>query len=240
MKKVQFFHSWITACLVAILAVFTACDSEMTNEELLKSEMERMPYKTLVNNQEKAGTIDQAYVYAYIDKEGEVSSLSTRIIESSGDEKTDQEILSGIEHANFLRAVKETVNGKEVIFEVSRTYYYNPELINGKGFVKYDEPPAPIGGFKAIQENVKYPEMAQKAGVEGNVIVQGFINENGDFTKYQVLVGVENSDLDNAAVTALQKTKFKPAVAEGKNVGVWITIPIIFKLENAKEEKPQS
>ena len=231
MRKVQFSYSWITACLVAILVIFNACDSEMTDSELLKSDMERMPYKTLISNQKKAGTQDHASVYAYIDKEGEISALNTRIIKSSGIEQTDQEILTGLEHANFLRAVEGTTNGKEVIFEVTRIYYYNPELIDGKGFVKYDEGPSPIGGFKAIQEKVKYPEMAQKAGIEGNVIVQGYITEKGDFTKYQVLVGIENSDLDNAAVEALGQTKFKPAVAEGKNVGVWITIPINFKLK---------
>ncbi|MFQ5754243.1 MAG: energy transducer TonB, partial [bacterium] len=38
-------------------------------------------------------------------------------------------------------------------------------------FVPYDEPPYPIGGYAAIQKNLKYPEIARKAGIEGLVII---------------------------------------------------------------------
>ena len=46
-------------------------------------------------------------------------------------------------------------------------------------FIPYDEPPEPLGGFAAIQRNVVYPEIAQEAGIEGQVIVQAFVNEFG-------------------------------------------------------------
>jgi TonB family protein len=233
MKKIQLFHSWLTACLMAVIVFFSACENEMTDAEILNSEIERMPFKTLVNNQEKAGTEETAKVYAYIDSRGEVSVLNTRMLKSSGDEKTDEEILTHLGHANFLRAVEGTANGKEVIFEVTRHYYYNPELEEAnKEFVPYDKAPKPVGGFKAIQQKIVYPEMAQKAGIEGVVIVQGFITEAGDFTKYQVIKQVDNSDLDNAAVEALKQVKFKPALQYDKPVGVWITIPIVFKLKD--------
>jgi len=225
---------------VTVLVIFNACDSDMTDEEILSSDMERMPFKSLVNNQDKAGTKEYATVYAYIDAGGNVSAFHTRILESTGDDNTDNEILTQMEHANFLRAIKGSKNGKEVIFEVTRYYYYNSELVNGKGFVPYDKAPKPVGGFKAIQEKVKYPELAQKAGIEGNVIVQAYITEKGDFTKYQVLVGVENSGLDDSAVEALKQTKFEPAVQKGQPVGVWITIPVQFKLKDSKEELPHN
>jgi len=98
-------------------------------------------------------------------------------------------------------------------------------------FIPYDEPPEPIGGFAAIQRNVVYPEIAQEAGIEGTVVVQAFVNEFGKVTDCVILKGVPNTGLDEAAIDAIKKTKFKPAKQRDRNVGVYISIPVIFKLQ---------
>jgi len=98
-------------------------------------------------------------------------------------------------------------------------------------FIPYDEAPDPIGGFAAIQRNVVYPEIAQEAGIEGTVVVQAFVNEFGKVTECIILKGVPNTGLDEAAITAIKKTKFKPAKQRDRNVGVYISIPVIFKLQ---------
>jgi len=98
-------------------------------------------------------------------------------------------------------------------------------------FIPYDEPPEPIGGFAAIQRNVIYPEIAQEAGNEGTVVVQAFVNEFGKVTDCVILKGVPNTGLDEAAIDAIKKTKFKPAKQRDRNVGVYISIPVIFKLQ---------
>jgi len=99
-------------------------------------------------------------------------------------------------------------------------------------FIPYDEAPEPIGGFAAIQRNVIYPEIAQEAGIEGTVIVQAFVNEFGKVTDCVILKGVPNTGLDEAAVDAIKKTRFKPAKQRDRNVGVYISIPVIFKLQS--------
>jgi len=98
-------------------------------------------------------------------------------------------------------------------------------------FIPYDEAPEPIGGFLAIQRNVIYPEIAQEAGIEGTVVVQAFVNEFGKVTECIILKGVPNTGLDEAAINAIKKTKFKPAKQRDRNVGVYISIPVIFKLQ---------
>jgi len=98
-------------------------------------------------------------------------------------------------------------------------------------FIPYDEPPEPIGGFLAIQRNVVYPEIAQEAGIEGTVVVQAFVNEFGKVTECVILKGVPNTGLDEAAIDAIKKTRFKPAKQRDRNVGVYISIPVIFKLQ---------
>jgi protein TonB len=47
-----------------------------------------------------------------------------------------------------------------------------------------------------------------------------------------ILKGVPNTGLDEAAVDAIKKTRFKPAKQRDRNVGVYVSIPVIFKLQS--------
>lgn len=98
-------------------------------------------------------------------------------------------------------------------------------------FIPYDEAPVPIGGYTAIQRNVRYPPIAQEAGIEGTVIVQAFVNNKGRVTETVVLKGIPNTGLDEAAVDAIRRTLFAPAKQRDRPVGVWISIPVSFKLK---------
>jgi len=97
-------------------------------------------------------------------------------------------------------------------------------------FVAVEEMPAPIGGIKAIQEKIIYPEIAKRAGVEGKVYVLAFVNEQGEVTKAQIIKGI-GAGCDEAALDAVLKTKFTPGKQRGKPVKVQVSIPIIFKLK---------
>ncbi|MDD5764680.1 MAG: energy transducer TonB [Candidatus Marinimicrobia bacterium] len=99
-------------------------------------------------------------------------------------------------------------------------------------FIPYEKAPEPLGGFAAIQANVIYPEIAQEAGIEGTVIVQAFVNEFGIVAETVVLKGVPNTGLDEAACAAIKKTRFKPAQQRDQNIGVYISIPVIFKIKS--------
>ncbi|MEA1985888.1 MAG: energy transducer TonB [Candidatus Marinimicrobia bacterium] len=98
-------------------------------------------------------------------------------------------------------------------------------------FIPYDEAPVPAGGQNAIMNNVVYPEIAREAGIEGKVVIQAFINEKGVVTDWVVMQGIPNTGLDEAAINAIKKTRFKPAKQRDRNVGVWIAIPINFQLK---------
>jgi len=92
-------------------------------------------------------------------------------------------------------------------------------------FVPYDDPPRPLTPIRP-----KYPQIAQEKRIEGTVIVQVFVNEKGKVTETNISKGIPNSELDEAAIEAIKKTKFKPAMQRGKPVGVWIYIPVNFRL----------
>ncbi len=104
-------------------------------------------------------------------------------------------------------------------------------------FIPYDTPPEPIGGFAAIQKNVIYPEADKEAGNEGTVVVQAFLDENGDVTEAVILKSPGLEGLDNAAINAIKQTKFKPAMQEETPVGVYISIPVVFKLDKDNDIK---
>lgn len=107
-----------------------------------------------------------------------------------------------------------------------------PEEDDGMNiFVPYDEPPSPIGGFKSIQKALRYPEIARKAGIEGRVIVQVLVSEKGQVVDTRIMKSLGHSGCDNAAVQAIKKVKWKPALQRDKPVKVWVAIPVIFRLK---------
>ena len=94
-------------------------------------------------------------------------------------------------------------------------------------FIPYDDPPRPITPIRPV-----YPDIAQEAGIEGQVLVQCFIDEKGKVKETIVVKGIPNTGLNESAVDALRKTRFRPAKQRERPVAVWITIPINFKLQN--------
>jgi len=81
-----------------------------------------------------------------------------------------------------------------------------------------------------IQKNVVYPELAVKAGVEGRVIVQANIDENGNVTGTKIQQSLGANGCDESAVNAIRSVQWKPAQKDGKPVAVSVHIPVDFKL----------
>jgi len=93
-------------------------------------------------------------------------------------------------------------------------------------FIPYDDPPVAMTPIRP-----RYPEIAQEAGIEGVVVVQAFIDEKGRVKETLILKGVPNTGLDEAAMEAIRKTRFRPAKQRERAVGVWISIPVNFRLK---------
>ncbi|MCR4438949.1 MAG: M56 family metallopeptidase [bacterium] len=100
-------------------------------------------------------------------------------------------------------------------------------------FVAWDEPPEPIGGFQAIQANLRYPEEVRKAGIEGKVYVIAVIDSNG--TVRQAYAQPDTTPahllLEKAALEAVSNVAWKPARKEGRPVAVQIGVPVMFKVK---------
>lgn len=99
-----------------------------------------------------------------------------------------------------------------------------------------DKMPVPVGGMEAIFKNVHYPDKAVKAKKEGKTIVAAVIDANGDVIKVTIKSSTDKV-FDAASKDAVKKTKFTPAMENGKPVKSEIAIPIHFRLDG-KNEKP--
>jgi periplasmic protein TonB len=96
-------------------------------------------------------------------------------------------------------------------------------------FVIVEEMPELVGGLASIQSQIRYPEIARKAGVEGRVFVQFVVDENGNVVDPVVTRGL-GAGLDEEAIRAVSQARFTPGKQRGQPVRVRMSLPITFRL----------
>ena len=106
----------------------------------------------------------------------------------------------------------------------------NEEEEEQEVFMVVENQPELIGGMKALQQSVEYPEFAKKAGIEGRVIVQFVVNEQGNVQDPKVTRGVHKL-LNKEAVKAVKQQEFKPGKQRGEAVKVQMSLPVTFQLQ---------
>jgi periplasmic protein TonB len=76
----------------------------------------------------------------------------------------------------------------------------------------------------------RYTEPARRAGVQGTVVVEAIIDEQGHATNVRIVRGLPMG-LDRAAVEAIQRTAFKPAMMGNRPVKVYFTLTVNFAIQ---------
>ena len=84
-----------------------------------------------------------------------------------------------------------------------------------------------------VQPQPTYPYEMSRAGINGDVVVEFIINENGDVIDTRV-VRSSHREFEVPAVQAVQKWKFKAGRKGGKAVKVRVSQLIEFNLEDSK------
>ncbi|MFH2055776.1 MAG: TonB family protein [bacterium] len=100
------------------------------------------------------------------------------------------------------------------------------EIPNPSVFVHAEKQPQPLD-----LPTPHYPEMARKAGMEGTVYLQVYIDSKGRVRKVMVAEasGCEIG-FEEAAVEAAWRGRWSPAEQNGKSVGLWVRYPVRFRL----------
>lgn len=85
--------------------------------------------------------------------------------------------------------------------------------------------------LKFLGKNIKYPVEAQKAGVQGKVIVQFVVEKDGNIANPKVVRSID-PDLDGEAIRVISiMPKWKPGMQKGQPVRVKYTVPVTFRLD---------
>ena len=101
-------------------------------------------------------------------------------------------------------------------------------------------PVFPNGGMpglmKYLSDNIRYPEAAKVAGIQGRVTVQFVVDKDGSITNVETLRGVD-AELDKEAIRVISSMpKWIPGMQKGKAVKVRYTVPVMFRLPNEPVE----
>ena len=111
-------------------------------------------------------------------------------------------------------------------------------------FMIVEELPQPEGGlgsfYNYVQNEISYPLLARKNGIEGRVHVEFVVERDGSLSGIKVIKGI-NDVCDNEAVRVMQSVSaFKPGKQRGRTVRVRMVIPITFKLDPENTNKGKS
>lgn len=118
-----------------------------------------------------------------------------------------------------------------------RNPQYGPEgELDPYVFIPYEKPPEPVGGYKALQKRLRYPEIARKVGLEIRLVILALIvplNDKEAYVKKAKIIhrSWNNKFFDEAVLEAIMGLKWTPAMQRDKPVKVWISIPVIFELK---------
>lgn len=76
----------------------------------------------------------------------------------------------------------------------------------------------------------KYPDLARRAGIEGQVVCQIIVGKDGRVKEAKVVKSVPM--LDEAALAAVRKWVFSPGEQRDRKVSVKMIVPVQFKFKN--------
>ena len=100
-------------------------------------------------------------------------------------------------------------------------------------------PGGQIAMLNFLSKNIRYPEAAHKAGIQGRVVATFVVEKDGSISNAKVMRSIDPL-LDAEALRVISSMpNWIPGKQDGKPVAVKYTIPVTFKL-NSSEKKDES
>lgn len=135
-----------------------------------------------------------------------------------------EKVFTALESPKKIETVKEIEKPKEVK-EAAKPVYIPPT----KGAVErkaspYLKNPAPV-----------YPRLARENGWEGLVMLHVFVQSDGRPEQVNIEMSSGRKILDDAAVKAVKKWRFKAAGIGNVSFATWVRIPVRFALVDKNE-----
>ena len=112
-----------------------------------------------------------------------------------------------------------------------------PQMLLGD--VVEDMPEFPGGSQKLLEylkENTHYPEIAEKNGVQGRVVVTFVVEKDSSITEAKIVKSVDQSLDEEAFRVVKSMPKWKPGMCNGEPTRVKYNVPITFRLPESNED----
>lgn len=117
-----------------------------------------------------------------------------------------------------------------------------PGKKNNEIFTMVEQAPQFPGGDKALNmylnRNIRYPQAAMKANIDGIIFVAFVIDSEGNITDVNTVGKPKGGGLEEEAIRVVKNMpKWKPGIQNGSNVSVQFNIPIRFYLQKDTPKK---
>ncbi len=103
-------------------------------------------------------------------------------------------------------------------------------------FLTVEMKPSFVGGdkemYKFLSQNLKYPSAAQRANIQGKVFLKFIVEKDGSITGVETMKGIGFGCDEEAARVVKLMPKWIAGKQNGRNVRVFFTIPVFFKLDD--------
>jgi protein TonB len=130
--------------------------------------------------------------------------------------------------------IENTEIDKETVVEFQEQVEVVEQTKEPEIFMVVEDPPAFPGGeaamMKYISDNLEYPPMARENNIQGRVVIQFVVDENGKIIDARVVKGI-GWGCDEAALKVVNSMpRWKPGKQRNKAVRVRYVLPIRFVL----------
>ena len=82
-----------------------------------------------------------------------------------------------------------------------------------------------------INPTPEYPRIARRRGYNGTVVLKVLVNKYGRVSHLKIFESSGYSVLDKSALRSVKNWLFEPGMKGNINVGMWVMVPIRFRLD---------
>lgn len=228
--------------LLTAYTSFVAIDKEKRNDGTYEAVTQPLPLPEGVSNHATGGVVNSQSIHSM----GNGAQLNSVVVISGNKHKSGNPSNTNTSYSkgrtrNYNAPVAAEdmtvvdVAEYESIDEPEPEHFVHEPVEANRVFVIVDVQPEFPGGNSAliawIQNNLKYPDEAKKAGYEGKVMVQFVIDKQGNVIDVKIAKSSKIEALDKAALKLLkQMPLWKPGEKHGQVVKTKMVIPVSFKL----------
>ena len=149
------------------------------------------------------------------------------------EEIPDVEVLTEIDAG--VKTVEGSKNAPVDLGEIDGTSNVVAEVVEEKPYTYVEQMPTFPGGesemLKYLGKNIRYPAAAQRAGIEGIVVLSFVVSRTGEISEIEVIKKLGGGTDEEAVRVVKSMPKWTPGKQNGRTVPVRYTLPVRYTIK---------